>query len=308
MEKDDEMKGKGNSLDFGARVNDPRLGRWLSLDPLANKYPGTSAYVAFADNPVLFVDPDGRLVKVSKDDPNVVIDNSGGKWTVKMGKYFIVPDLDGDGEDDVVIDYYLRRCDMVIMLSELIKQDDENVEEEIYDRLIEDLSLSVVGQALDAAKTLFKVGSIGYNLVSGSQKVVDGYNKANNSKDLIEYANGTDSPNAHQENKGAKILFKVFQFVPGAIGMTARFGQTKIELKEEKNIDFDENLFYLPPSYGNIFDVPFSTTVEISNSDLQDLDGLNEVPMKKKDITTDIDPTLDDIEEAPLHPEHIKSE
>ena len=38
-EKDNELYGEGNAYDFGARINDPRLGRWLSLDPLAAKYP-----------------------------------------------------------------------------------------------------------------------------------------------------------------------------------------------------------------------------------------------------------------------------
>jgi RHS repeat-associated protein len=39
MEKDDEVKGVGNSLDFGARIYDSRLGRWLSVDPLSYKFP-----------------------------------------------------------------------------------------------------------------------------------------------------------------------------------------------------------------------------------------------------------------------------
>ncbi len=37
-EKDDEVKGEGNSLDFGARMYDSRLGRFLSID----KYAGGS--------------------------------------------------------------------------------------------------------------------------------------------------------------------------------------------------------------------------------------------------------------------------
>ncbi|MFM2394947.1 MAG: hypothetical protein RLZZ546_2930, partial [Bacteroidota bacterium] len=51
-EKDDEVKGSGNSLDFGARIYDSRLGRFLSVDPLANTYPWNSPF-AFAENRVL---------------------------------------------------------------------------------------------------------------------------------------------------------------------------------------------------------------------------------------------------------------
>jgi RHS repeat-associated protein len=59
-EKDHEMKGKGNSYDFGARIYDPRLGRWLSLDPLMSKYPGMSPYNYTANNPILYIDQDGK--------------------------------------------------------------------------------------------------------------------------------------------------------------------------------------------------------------------------------------------------------
>jgi RHS repeat-associated protein len=60
QEKDNEIKGAGNSLDFGARVYDSRLGRWLSLDPLMSKYPSLSPYVYCNNNPILYLDPDGK--------------------------------------------------------------------------------------------------------------------------------------------------------------------------------------------------------------------------------------------------------
>lgn len=52
QEKDDEIKGAGNSVSFKYRVHDPRLGRFLSVDPLSRSYPWNSTY-AFAENDVI---------------------------------------------------------------------------------------------------------------------------------------------------------------------------------------------------------------------------------------------------------------
>jgi RHS repeat-associated protein len=46
--------------DFGARLYDNRLGRWLAIDPLAKKYPGFSPYLSNGDNPLIYFDEDGR--------------------------------------------------------------------------------------------------------------------------------------------------------------------------------------------------------------------------------------------------------
>jgi RHS repeat-associated protein len=59
MEKDDEVKGEGNSYTTEFRQYDPRLGRWLTLDPLMAKYPHQSGYCSFNNNPIFFADPTG---------------------------------------------------------------------------------------------------------------------------------------------------------------------------------------------------------------------------------------------------------
>ena len=64
MEKDDELKGSGNSYDFGARLYDPRLGRWLAVDAMANVYPFYSPFVYAANSPVTFIDPDGNKIRI----------------------------------------------------------------------------------------------------------------------------------------------------------------------------------------------------------------------------------------------------
>jgi len=63
MENEDEIAGNNNALDFGARMYDARLGRWLSVDPLFAKYSSFSPYSFVINSPIYFVDLDGRDIK-----------------------------------------------------------------------------------------------------------------------------------------------------------------------------------------------------------------------------------------------------
>jgi RHS repeat-associated protein len=42
--------------DYGARFQDPQLGVWHNIDPMAEKYPAWSPYVYCKDNPISFFD------------------------------------------------------------------------------------------------------------------------------------------------------------------------------------------------------------------------------------------------------------
>lgn len=58
-ENDSEVKGEGNQQDYGLRIYDPRVGKFLSVDPLANKYPYYSTYHFAGNSPIKYIDMDG---------------------------------------------------------------------------------------------------------------------------------------------------------------------------------------------------------------------------------------------------------
>ena len=52
QEKDDEVKGANNSVNYKYRMHDPRVGRFFAVDPLAASFPHNSPY-AFSENEVI---------------------------------------------------------------------------------------------------------------------------------------------------------------------------------------------------------------------------------------------------------------
>ena len=58
-EQDAETYGEGNIYDYGFRIYNPRLGKFLSVDPLAKSFPMLSTYQFASNSPIIAIDLDG---------------------------------------------------------------------------------------------------------------------------------------------------------------------------------------------------------------------------------------------------------
>ncbi|QHS58028.1 hypothetical protein GWR21_00005 [Chitinophaga agri] len=92
-ENDNEVKGEGNQQDYGMRVYDPRIGKFLSVDPLTKSYPWNSTY-AFAENDVI------RSIDLDGEEKYIVNRNfnSAGQLTNVTIQWY--EDKDGNARDN----------------------------------------------------------------------------------------------------------------------------------------------------------------------------------------------------------------
>jgi len=98
QEKDDEIKGENNSINYKYRMHDPRVGRFFTVDPMYRRYPWNSSY-AFSENIVIHgVELEGLEVGWfgwSKDLPPEVANDAAMAMQINMETMHML--MDGYG-------------------------------------------------------------------------------------------------------------------------------------------------------------------------------------------------------------------
>jgi RHS repeat-associated protein len=90
----DRMNGL-DSYDYGARLHNAPVGRWMSVDPLAEVDYNISPYVYCGDNPVIYTDPTGKVFGID----NVIGGLASG--AIEVGTQIISKYVQGKSEYNI---------------------------------------------------------------------------------------------------------------------------------------------------------------------------------------------------------------
>jgi RHS repeat-associated protein len=102
QEKDNELKGDGNSLNYTFRMHDPRVGRFFAVDPLFKDYPWNSPY-AFSENRVI----DGvELEGLEYYTVHIKVDINGKKTLMKVESHRDLEKGYGDLGEGIAYQYH----------------------------------------------------------------------------------------------------------------------------------------------------------------------------------------------------------
>ena len=85
--KEEQTTGNLQYLDYGARMYDNKIGRWLTQDPLSEKYYAYSQYSFSGNNPILNIDNDGKAWDTFIDAAFLIYDLGSALYNHIIGEH-----------------------------------------------------------------------------------------------------------------------------------------------------------------------------------------------------------------------------
>ena len=114
---------------YGARYMNPRTSLWYGVDPLREMYVANSCYIYCLNNPILFIDPNGKKVKIV-NDVNQGLSAIRGTLPKNLRGYVTVTDgyIDKGMMEQGLLAMGNHRSENYLSLYELVSDKDKTVE------------------------------------------------------------------------------------------------------------------------------------------------------------------------------------
>jgi RHS repeat-associated protein len=282
-EKDNEVKGESNSLDFGARIYDPRGARFLSQDPLKSQFAFQSPFIFASDKPINSIDKDGEKEHimifhqvnkqgntfVTKPDDKMTYSNNGKARTWsdnKMGSAV--------NENHYIYEnkMYNKKTDLPGKAGEFFKREKENTDNLVNSAILGVPLAAVTAPVMSGAVATWSVLSAGYEMYASIK-------------------NNNDNSTQKQDYLSPSLLGQIGKNDVKAINK--QYG-TNIDPKDGEKIGFVLDLFSSGSAlYKNIkninkvnkaFQIPYDINSTInSTSSISNSFGKTNKPNKEKE-------------------------
>jgi RHS repeat-associated protein len=191
-EKDDELKGEGNSIDFGARMYDSRIGRWFAPDPLESKFTSFSTYNFSLNNPILYVDVDGKEIFIPTVANNKELTNTKYRSLSQRGRllpadrFRILNDLQKQTNDKLKLTAVRTGNKIVGYLVEIESSGSQNKGKDykkgtaLMKNLITDSKYTAIAKSGDGTNATIPLGNGNSLIVYNADRKADGKDSKEN--------------------------------------------------------------------------------------------------------------------------------